>query len=139
MLYGNVDDKVIMVEEIFGLKHLAKTKVQISIDPVRSAKSSAKTAVKSESGVSLWGGIDAQKFQEDYENCLLTFCLNFITHAVDGLRKACCFFFVIDNASLMNHSSWTLFGLVTQQVNFMVTVLNMETRTDFFERSTEAN
>jgi len=62
---------------------------------------------------SLWGGIEAQKFQEDYENSLVSFCLNFILHAIDTLRQSCCFFFLIDNASLMNHSSWLLFGLVT--------------------------
>ena len=54
-------------------------------------------------------------------------------HAVRQLRKTCCFFFLIDNASLMNHSSWMLYGLVAQQVDFLVTVLNLETRSDFFE------
>jgi len=36
----------------------------------------------------------------------------------------------------MNHSSWMLFGLVSQQVNFLVTVLNLETREDYFESTT---
>ena len=59
ILFGNVDDKVIMIEEIFGVKHLAKTKLQTPIDPAISAKPFSKTALKSESGVSLWGGIEA--------------------------------------------------------------------------------
>lgn len=137
VIYGNVDDKVIMIEEIFGLKHLAKTKVQIPLDPALFRSQTAKhtkSALRSESGIVLWGGIDAQKFQEDYESSLITFCLNFIMHTIATLRNSCCFFFLIDNASLMNHSDWILFGLVTQQVNFLVTVLNMESRQDFFSK-----
>ena len=33
----------------------------------------------------------------------------------------------------MNHSSWMLYGLVAQQVDFLITVLNLETRSDYFE------
>lgn len=113
ILHGNVDDKVAIVEEIFGLKHLAKTKAQIPLDPTQiTSQTPSRTALRSQSA--LWGGIEAQKFQADYESSIVTFCLNFIVYAVAHLRKICCFFFLIDNASLMNHSSWMLYGLVAQ-------------------------
>ena len=40
VLHGGVDDKVSMIEEIFGLKHLAKTKAQIPLDPTQTSKTS---------------------------------------------------------------------------------------------------
>jgi hypothetical protein len=48
-----VDDKVAMVEEIFGLKHLAKTKAQIPLDPtlIATQTTNTKTALRDQNGI----------------------------------------------------------------------------------------
>jgi hypothetical protein len=48
-----VDDKVAMIEEIFGLKHLAKNKVQIPLDPtlIGAQNNNPKTALRDQNGI----------------------------------------------------------------------------------------
>ena len=75
---------------------------------------------------------EAQRFDADYEDSVILFCLDFIVHALEELKSQCCFFVVLDNVSTMNLSSWKLFDLVSSQCNFLVLVMNIQTRTSFF-------
>ena len=66
---------------------------------------------------------EGQRFDADYEDSIILFCLDFIVHALEELRGQCCFFVVLDNVSTMNLSSWKLFDLVSSQCNFLVLVM----------------
>lgn len=57
--------------------------------------------------------LEGERFQADFEDCVILFCLDFILQALEDLRRSLCFFIVFDNVSMMNITSWKLFDLVS--------------------------
>ena len=56
--------------------------------------------------------LKGERFEADYEDSIILFCLDFILQALEGLRSTCCFFLVFDNVSYMSVTSWKLFDLI---------------------------
>lgn len=65
-------------------------------------------------------GLDGERFDPDYEDSIIVFCLDFILQALEELSNVCCFFVIFDNASLMNVTSWKLFDCVSSQPNLLI-------------------
>ena len=103
---------------------LAQSKSQAAVNTNKAAVKNSALALLLE---------DGERFDADYEDSIILFCLDFIVHALEELKSQCCFFVVLDNVSTMNLSSWKLFDLVSSQSNFLVLVMNIQTRTSFFE------
>ncbi len=67
-----------------------------------------------------------QKFAQDLENEILLLCSEFIKNSIHGLKSFLCCYLLIDNATLMNVSSWKLFKMIEKEVEYMVLILNMQ-------------
>lgn len=90
---SGIQDKAKIIEEIFNLKNLGK-------------KSKHNTRANSHTQ------IGPQKFDLLTEEALLYFCLDFVSFALEFLKEEIFVFLVLDNAGIMDCSSWRLFNLI---------------------------
>ena len=79
--------------------------------------------------------LQGERFEADFEDSVILFCLEFILQALEELRNTCCYFVVFDNVSLMSITSWKLFDLIASQPNLLVIVMCLQTRDSYFGTS----
>lgn len=97
--------EVSLIEEIFGIRGLQREIEQIVI--VEDPNSF----------------FSVQSYPKDVEDDILSFIHSFFREAVSELRNEILFVLTIDNASLMDRSSWHLLYLLTSACDQMVIVL----------------
>ena len=144
--YSNVDDKVDIIESIFDLKNLARSKSQTSFAMKRNASSRvsipsqasfnvlAKSKSRSRQRITTQtSGLEGERFEADFEDTVILFCLDFILQALEELQSVCCFFVIFDNVSMMSITSWKLFDLVSTQPNLLIMCLCIRTQQKYFE------
>ena len=56
------------------------------------------------------------------EDSLIEFITEFVREAIESVRDEIMFFIVLDNASLMDAASWSLFESITGQCDHMIIV-----------------
>jgi hypothetical protein len=56
------------------------------------------------------------------EDSLIEFITDFVKEAIESVRDEIMFFIVLDNASLMDAASWSLFESITGQCDHMIIV-----------------
>ena len=78
-------------------------------------------------------GLDGERYDSDYEDTVILFCLDFILQALEELQSACCFFVIFDNVSSMGVTSWKLFDLVSSQQNLLIMAMCIRTEQKYFE------
>jgi hypothetical protein len=96
---------VSIIEDIFGIRGLQREVEQMII--VEDPNSF----------------FSVQSYPKDVEDDILSFIHSFFREAVSELRNEILFVLTIDNASLMDRSSWHLLYLLTSACDQMVIVL----------------
>ena len=136
-----------IIEQIFDLKNLARNKSQTSLNTKRSASSKLNlipsqqsfnmmTNSKNRSRQRLTTsplGLEGERYDADYEDTVILFCLDFILQALEELQSFCCFFVILDNVSSMGVTSWKLFDLVSSQPNLLIIVTCIRTEQRYFQ------
>jgi len=130
VLEGRISDKVMAIEEIFGMPHLSKNRNQ-QVGNFRTNK--PQRNAKAKDGQRTSGLIGREEMDEAAEHDIILFCHDFMLHVVNELRETMCFFVIIDNASFMNAPSWKLFDLIASNPVYMILVMNIQTNTNYFE------
>lgn len=77
--------------------------------------------------------VEGERFEPDFEDSVIVFCLDFILQALEELSKTCCFFVIFDNVSYMGATSWKLFDLVSSQPNLLILAMCISTKKKYFE------
>ena len=75
---------------------LAQSKSQAAVNTNKAAVKNSALALLLE---------DGERFDADYEDSIILFCLDFIVHALEELKSQCCFFVVLELPRALSFST----------------------------------